>query len=214
MKKIVLSLIIGLGIIACKKEDHKMQSSSPKSDSVSIDKPVQNMDTEHIDIHELKPEKITLDLKNKANDTLYITNFFATWCGPCMQEIPHFKEKMEELSSQPVKFTFVSLDNKDDWQTKVNDFADEYDIRKNVVLLDGTLLDDNFFKANFKTWTGEAIPFTLMKKGNLDDEYMGTMTKELLDTKVKKLLSTNVNANINEQKERNKLSGPSSKSNL
>ena len=116
---------------------------------------------------------------------------------------------MEELSAQPVKFTFISLDNKDDWETKVNDFADEYDIRKNVVLLDGTLLDGDFFKANFKTWTGEAIPFTLMKKGDLSDEYMGTMTKSLLDTKISKLLSTNITAKTNEQKERNKLSGPS-----
>jgi hypothetical protein len=52
-----------------------------------------------------------------------------------MKEIPHFKEKMEELKGKPVKFTFVSVDAKEDWNTAVSDFADEYDIRKNVVFL-------------------------------------------------------------------------------
>ena len=51
-------------------------------------------------------------------------------CPPCMREIPHFVEKMKELKGKPVKFTFVSVDAKEDWNTKVSDFADEYDLRK------------------------------------------------------------------------------------
>jgi hypothetical protein len=41
-----------------------------------------------------------------------------------MKEIPHFKEKMEELKGKPVKFTFVSVDAKEDWNTAVSDFTD------------------------------------------------------------------------------------------
>lgn len=206
MKKITLSVILGLSLIACKKDDHKMAESKAGQDSLQVNKPDKN-EIAHIDILELKPEDLSIELKSKANDTLYVTNFFATWCGPCMQEIPHFKEKIEELHDQPVKFTFVSLDNKTDWKSSVNDFADEYDIRKHVVLLDGTLLDSDFFTDNFKTWTGEAIPFTLMKKGNLTDEYMGAMTKEMLNSKITKMLSVNNSAKVDEQKEKTKITG-------
>lgn len=206
MKKLGLSIILGLSLLACKKEDHKM-TRSPEKDSLVVEKTADSAMVEHKALQELTPKQIGLDLKNKANDTLYITNFFATWCGPCMKEIPHFKEKMHELEGQPVKFTFVSLDNKTDWETGVSDFADEYDIRKNVILLDGTLLGADFFKENFKSWSGEAIPFTMMKKGNISDEYMGMMTKELLADKVTKMLGAT--SNTAEIKEKSKIAGPS-----
>ena len=79
---------------------------------------------------EVNQEQLKAMVAHKKNDTIYVTNFFATWCGPCMKEIPHFKEKMEELKGKPVKFTFVSVDAKEDWNTAVSDFADEYNIRK------------------------------------------------------------------------------------
>ena len=101
-----------------------------------------------------------------------------------MVEIPHFKEKMEELKSQPVKFTFVSLDSKNDWDTKVKNFAEEENLSNDVVLLDGTQLNAEFFPANFKQWDGNAIPFTFMRKGDKTDETLGSMSKEMLTEKL------------------------------
>ena len=47
-----------------------------------------------------------------------------------MKEIPHFKEKNGRTKRKTSEIYFVSVDAKEDWNTAVSDFADEYDIRK------------------------------------------------------------------------------------
>lgn len=177
---------MSISLFACKKNDEKVAETEAKEDSITVEPTKSEADV--AELTELSPEKISEVLKSNHSDTLYVTNFFATWCGPCMQEIPHFRKKMDELKNQPVKFTFVSLDNKTDWATKVSDFADEYDIRKNIILLDGMLLKQEFFAQNFQSWNGESIPFTLIRKGNKSDETVGSMTEEMLNQKIKKIL--------------------------
>lgn len=98
-----------------------------------------------------------------------------------MMEIPHFKEKMKELDGKPVKFTFVSIDDKKDWDTEVKKFGEEQQLSKHILLFDGQQFDDAFFSQNFKIWRGEGIPFTLVRKGNKTEEIEGSMSKEDLD---------------------------------
>ena len=186
MKKFLLSAMILIAFTACKKENKITENTdTTPADSVTVAE--SNEISEAIIPFkqiELSPEETSEILAKKNNDTLYVTNFFATWCGPCMVEIPHFKEKMEELKSQPVKFTFVSLDSKNDWDTKVKNFAEEENLSNDVVLLDGTQLNAEFFPANFKQWDGNAIPFTFMRKGDKTDETLGSMSKEMLTEKL------------------------------
>ena len=102
--------------------------------------------------------------------------------------MPHFRKKMQQLQGQPVKFTFVSLDNQVDWESTVPEFAAEHGITKNVILVDNTTLEESFF-AQFKNWTGESIPFTYMRKGHQSDETIGMMTEAELDRKLSLFLS-------------------------
>ena len=186
MKKNVLGLMFLITLSACKKET-KVAENKDNIQTDSITVPESNEPTEAVipfkEI-ELSPEQTSKILAKQSNDTLYVTNFFATWCGPCMREIPHFKEKMNELKSQPVKFTFVSLDEKADWSTKVKAFAEENNLSKNIVLVDGTKLTPEFFPANFKQWDGGSIPFTFMRKGDKTDETIGMMSAEMLSEKL------------------------------
>ncbi|WP_374443186.1 TlpA family protein disulfide reductase [Epilithonimonas sp.] len=208
MRKLLIYSILSISLLACKKNDEKVAGTEAKDsltdNSLSLD--TSNSDGKLISLKELSPEKITEVLKSNHSDTLYVTNFFATWCGPCMQEIPHFRKKMDELKNQPVKFTFVSLDNKTDWDTKVIDFADEYEINQNVILLDGMLLKQEFFTQNFQSWNGEAIPFTLIRKGDKSDETVGSMTEEMLNQKINKLLADNSSAKAIDNKEKTMIS--------
>jgi thiol-disulfide isomerase/thioredoxin len=184
MKKILLSTLLAATLFSCKKEAEKMPEHEASNDSISTKVPETEAATSAVSLKVLNPQQTT-DFLRKKNDTLYITNFFATWCGPCVREIPHFKDKIAELKSQPVKITFISLDTKEVWNSEVPKFVDKQGIRNNTILLDGGQLDEKFFKNNFEKWDGGAIPFTYMRKGDKTDEYLGMMTPDLLDSKIK-----------------------------
>lgn len=185
MKKIILSALILTALYSCKKESQKTEDTLA-ADSVSVSEPTTSA-TGAYTSKELSPEKLGEYLAQK-NDTLYVTNFFATWCGPCMREIPHFKNKMQELKDKPVKFTFINLDDKAEWNTSVRMFGQENNLTRNIILLDGQQLDPTFFTSNFKQWDGGSIPFTYLRKGDQTDEYLGMMTEEVLNAKIDALL--------------------------
>lgn len=186
MKKIILSTLVLIALSACKKESTKVDETASSSDSTSV---ANNPESEKAAYFnpETSPEKVGQILAQN-NDTVYVTNFFATWCGPCMREIPHFKDKMQELKNKPVKFTFISLDDKSEWNGAVKKFAEENNLAAHIVLLDGQKLDPNFFKSNFKQWDGGSIPFTHIRKGNKTDETLGMMSEDMLNSKINSFL--------------------------
>ncbi|MEC3876309.1 TlpA family protein disulfide reductase [Chryseobacterium salviniae] len=183
MKKIILSTLFLISVFSCKKESAKTEDGMAVQDSASVPELAEAPAA----LKMFNAEQ-TSEFLGKKNDTLYVTNFFATWCGPCVKEIPHFKNKIQELNGKPVKITFVSVDSKNDWNTKVPHFVDEQGIRNNTVLLDGQQLGGDFFAANFKEWDGSAIPFTFMRRGDKTDETLGMISEEQLTEKINSLL--------------------------
>ncbi len=187
MKKLFLSVLMLSALTACKKETATTITATADNTAVTKASPTQNPAAS---LQEMTAAKVSELVKPKQNDTVYVTNFFATWCGPCMMEIPHFKEKMQELKGQPVKFTFVSLDNKADWPDAVKNFAEEENLTQNIVLLDASQLAPDYFTQNFQTWDGGSIPFTLITKGDQRKETVGSMTRETLDAQMNSFLAT------------------------
>lgn len=185
MKKFILTAAVFALFTSCTKEKETIEETSEKKESSEI--VPETTDVNSFQLKELSTANMVSYLADKQNDTLYVTNFFATWCGPCMKEIPHFIDKKNELKDQPVKFTFVSIDAKEDWDTKVKEFAAENSLEKNIVLLDGQKLDAPFFTDNFTTWDGSGIPFTIIKKGNKREEIFGFTSAETLNEKINSL---------------------------
>lgn len=178
-------------LVACKKE------TSVEADVLAEDSATANVSAENVILKESTIVEIS-ELVNKKNDTLYVTNFFATWCGPCIRELPHFTKKMKELEGQPVKWSYINLDQKSDWETKVKPFTAEYGINNHTILLDLETLTPDFFRNNFKQWDGASIPYTMMRKGDKVDETVGMMTEEQLNRKIS---SFGVNASSSESSE-------------
>lgn len=116
------------------------------------------MDAQNVRIFEnyTTLEKEILSDKN----TIYVVNFWATWCAPCVKELPHF----ENLNSQnrKVKVVLVSLDFKKQYESTLLPFLKRKNIQSEVVLL--TDKDYNsWLPLVDKDWSG-SIPATLIFK--------------------------------------------------
>lgn len=181
MKKLFFSTLLFAALLSCKKNDNSDQITEEEN---AVENVKNNDKTAVANMKVVSQEQLTNLVAPKKNDTVYVTNFFATWCSPCMKEIPDFVDKMKELKGKPVKFTFVNVDAKDDWGTKVSDFADEYDLKKNIVLFDASAISPDYFKKMTKTWDGSFIPFTVIKKGDKEVENIGMLTKEAFNEKL------------------------------
>jgi thiol-disulfide isomerase/thioredoxin len=97
----------------------------------------------------------------KANDTVYVINFWATWCAPCIKELPYF-EKLH-TDNKKVKVILVSLDSQKDLEKKLLPFIERKKISAEVVLLSDKDYNSWLDKID-KDWSG-AIPATLILEG-------------------------------------------------
>jgi len=88
-----------------------------------------------------------------------IVNFWATFCKPCIAELPHFHEMANKYKEQGVKLVMVSLDLKEAYPTKVSSFAKKLKLTSPVVFL-GESNADVFCPAVDSSWSG-AIPASI-----------------------------------------------------
>ncbi|MEP7264745.1 MAG: TlpA family protein disulfide reductase [Bacteroidota bacterium] len=102
---------------------------------------------------------------NYKNDTTYIINFWATWCKPCVEELPYFLEAENDSKEKKVRFIFISLDFKRELETRLNPFLKNKKITSSVFLLDEP--DYNkWIDLVSKDWEGN-IPATLIYNSDL-----------------------------------------------
>jgi thiol-disulfide isomerase/thioredoxin len=107
---------------------------------------------------------------HNTSDTVYVVNFWATWCKPCVQELSEFEKlNIKSVNTKAkVKVLLVTLDFKEGLDTKVVPFLNNNKYSTECVLLDE--VDGNVFinKINPK-WSG-AIPATYFTKSNKKQE--------------------------------------------
>lgn len=102
-------------------------------------------------------------LFQQDNDTTYVINFWATWCKPCVKELPYFEALNANLQGQKAKVVLVSLDFPKKIKTSLVPFVKKRQLESQVVvLLDGKY--NNWIDKVDPQWTG-AIPATLIYKG-------------------------------------------------
>jgi thiol-disulfide isomerase/thioredoxin len=99
-------------------------------------------------------------LLHKEDGTTYVINFWATWCKPCLEEMPHFERINAEQKDNNVKVILVSLDMPNMWKSRLEPYVENKDIQSEVVILDDPKQNDWIPKVS-EEWGG-GIPATLI----------------------------------------------------
>jgi len=120
---------------------------------------------------------------HRNSDTLYVINFWATWCKPCVKELPYFELINENYKNQKVKVVLVSLDFAKNYQSMLLPFLNKKSIKSEVILLDDPNSNEWIDKVS-TNWSG-AIPATLIYIGNSRSFYEQSFNYEQLDSIVK-----------------------------
>ena len=102
------------------------------------------------------------------SDTIYVVNFWATWCKPCVQEMPDFESFYRQNKPALVKIILVSMDFKEDLEKKLVPFLEKNKYSSEVVLLDE--VNGNDFINKIHTKWGGAIPATYFTTKNKKKE--------------------------------------------
>jgi len=127
---------------------------------------VDTLDGQHISMDDLQGKVVLLD-------------FWATWCGPCREALPHLCEIAKKFQGQPLVVLSVSLDaNEEKWKTFVAENG-----------MTWLQYRDGGFTSPISTLFGvTAIPhtFTIDAEGVLQDEHIGDAS---IEGKLKKLLA-------------------------
>lgn len=132
----------------------------------------------------LNIDQLNERIKN-GKDSTYVVNFWATWCAPCIKELPHFEKLNAAYKNEKLAVLLISVDFKSKLNSAVIPFVKRKNIKSQVFLLNE---DDpqKYIDRIDKTWSG-SIPATLFIKGDKRKFIESEFTYEQLLTEYKKL---------------------------
>ena len=119
------------------------------------------------------------------SDQIQVINFWATWCGPCVKELPLIEKLGQER--EDVRVTLVSLDlDLDANPEKVYKFVERKGLQSEVLILDEPDPNSWIDKID-KNWSG-SIPATIVINTNTGKrKFVG---QELKEGELEKLIET------------------------
>ena len=127
------------------------------------------------------------DYINKADHPLII-NFWATWCKPCVAEIPYIQQAAEKYKDSGVELIMVSLDFPETYPNEVTDFIKAGNMHGTFFWLNET--DADYFCPVIDTaWQG-SIPATLFlnNKTRYRKFFERKITENELNTSIQEML--------------------------
>ena len=124
----------------------------------------------------------------EKSDHPLIINFWATYCVPCVHEIPYFQTEAGKYKNDGVELILVSLDLPDLYPKKIYAFAKKENYTSSILWLDESNAD-YFCPKIDKNWSG-GIPSTLFinNKSSYRKFYERQLTEPQLEENIKALV--------------------------
>jgi len=119
-----------------------------------------------------------------GHDTVYVINFWATWCVPCVKELPNFEKLSSEHRNEKLKVLLINVDFKSKLSSSVIPFIKKNKIQNEVFLLNEP--DPQVYINRIdSSWSG-ALPATVMIREQKHKFFEKDFTYEELFNEYKK----------------------------
>jgi len=132
------------------------------------------------------PEFTLTDVEGKefhladTNGTVRLVDFWATWCAPCREEIPMFKDLHATYAAQGFHLVGIAMD--DEGVSVVKPFVDENKLPY------PTLIGNNAVAESFGGVVGLPSAFLVDRNGKIVDSWVGAVPRSVLEKRIKSLL--------------------------
>jgi peroxiredoxin len=115
-----------------------------------------------------------------TNGTVRLVDFWATWCAPCREEIPMFKDLHTAYASKGFHLVGIAMD--DEGASVVKPFVDQ---NKLPYL---TLIGNNAVAESFGGVVGLPSAFLIDRDGKIVDSWVGAVPRSVLEKRIQSLL--------------------------
>ncbi len=179
MKPLTIILILFICLASCKE---KRASKTNSVEKVAIT-PELEEETVKFPVYDYDGFE---SLLHKTDGKTYIVNFWATWCKPCIEELPDIEKVYDDYKNENVELILVSLDMPSMWKSKLEPFVEENQLKGTVVILDDPKMNDWIPKIDAE-WDG-GIPASLIYNSNKRQFYAQGFKYEELKSELIKFL--------------------------
>ena len=125
-------------------------------------------------------DNVMLDSRQLESQVLLVT-FFATWCPPCIQEIPSFIDLQKAYRDKGFSVVAFSMDE--------GDPAPVYSLIKKYGINYPVLLADEVVTRGVGGVTGIPVTFLVNRKGEIVKKYLGYVGHDILEAEIKDMLA-------------------------
>lgn len=174
MKNLISVIFIVFAFVSCKNNAETKSKKEAKNDTAEIK-------IQSYNYSELEP------FLSKSDEKTYVVNFWATWCAPCIKELPAFEKLRSNYKNKNVEVLLVSLDFSTQIESNLLPFIKKRKLKSKVVVLDDPNQDEWIPKISEK-WSG-AIPATLIYNAKKREFYEQSFHYNELETEVLKFLN-------------------------
>lgn len=175
MKKIALALVVALALFGCNSNQPETSNAAGGAGADQAKGSAPKFELDNVAGGKFK----SADLKGKVS----IVDFWATWCNPCIQEIPNFNKLHAEQAGKNVQMLAITVESGplDDIKPKVEEFGMKYPV----------LVGNDKVVEDFGGLLGFPTTFILDKDGKIVKKYLGMTPgkKEKIEADIERLLA-------------------------